>query len=375
MKLRLFLTLLGLAIVFGGVFGYKAFVSMKVEEAMASRPEPTQTVSTTAAEAQDWQPQIKAVGELSAVQGVAVAPEIGGRVTEVAVESGQEVAEGDVLFRLDDAADRAELRGLEAEARLAEIERDRQLRLRQRDANSQSDVDQAESRLDQARSRAAAQREQVEKKTLRAPFDGRVGIVSIDRGELVDAGQQLVGLQAIAPIHVDFSVPQRRIDDVDVGNTVVVEVDSSTDREFFGTVMAISPEVDDRSRSASIRARLSNDEGRLRPGMFASVAVNLPVQSDVVTLPQTAITYNPYGDFVYVVTEEEGDEGEAVTRVEQRFVRTGQRRGDQVAVREGVEAGEEVVTSGQMKLRDGARIEINNDIQPDNEADPQVGNR
>lgn len=375
MKLRLFLTLLGLAIVFGGVFGYKAFVSMKIEEAMASQPEPTETVSTTTAEAEDWQPQIKAVGELSAVQGIGVAPEIGGRVTEVAVESGQEVAEGDVLFRLDDAADRAELRGLEAEARLAEIERDRQLRLRQRDANSQSDVDQAESRLDQARSQAAAQREQVEKKTLRAPFDGRVGIVSIDRGELVDAGQQLVGLQAIAPIHVDFSVPQRRIDDVEVGNTVVVEVDSSSDREFFGTVMAISPEVDDRSRSASIRARLSNDEGRLRPGMFASVAVNLPVQSDVVTLPQTAITYNPYGDFVYVVTEEEDDEGEAVTRVEQRFVRTGQRRGDQVAVREGVEAGEEVVTSGQMKLRDGARIEINNDIQPDNEADPQVGNR
>lgn len=375
MKTRMFLTLLGLAILFGGVFGYRAFVAMKTEEAMADQPETTHTVSTTTAKAEDWQPQIDSVGELSAVQGIRVAPEIGGRIAEVAVESGEEVAAGDVLFRLDDAGDRAELRGLEAAARLAEIERDRQLRLRERGANSEADVDTAESELDQARAEVDAQAERVDKMTVEAPFDGRVGIVDVDPGELVDSGQQLVALEAIDPIHVDFSIPQRRVDEVEVGDTVVVEVDSQPEREFTGSVIAVSPEIDGRSRSASLRALLSNEEGRLRPGMFASVAVNLPLEEDVVTLPQSAISYNPYGDFVYVVTEEEGDDGETVRRVEQRNVRTGRRRGDQVAVREGVEADEEVVTSGQLKLRDDARIEIDNDVQPDNEADPELGNR
>jgi len=373
MKLRMFVVLLGLGLLFGGIFGYKAFVDMKIREAMAQRPEPSQTVSAAVAQADAWQPTIRSVGSLRALQGVEVAPEVGGLIIGVAVESGDEVSAGDVLFRIGDAVDRAELRGLEAEARLAEIELERQRRLRSQGANSQSDVDRAQSELEQAVARADARREQIAKKTVRAPFDGRIGIIDIDVGQFVDPGQALVTLQQLDPIEVDFSVPQQRLAEIARDQVIDVRLDAIPGERFSGHVTAISPKIDERSRNVAVRARIDNPEARLRPGMFVDVRVRLPLEEDVVTVPQSAISYNPYGDFIFVV-DSEVDGGEEVLRADQRFVRTGPRRGDQVAVREGVAAGERVVTSGQLKLRDGARLEINNQIQPDSEADPDVGN-
>jgi len=375
MKLRMFLTLLGLVIVFGGIFGYKAFVARKTEQALSNRPAPVHTVTAMEAPTDTWREQIRTVGSLSAVQGVDVTNEIDGRVTEVAVADGVEVERGDVLVRLSAAGLEADLRAARAEARLAEIELERQQRLRRQNANSESDVDRAESELEQARGRVGSIEAALAKKTIRAPFSGRIGIVAVDVGQYLGVGQPIVTLQNLDPIRVDFSVPQRELARVAAGQTVIASVETHPEAEFTGEITAISPQVEQATRNVDVRARVSNPEGRLQPGMFVQAAVQLPKQRDVVTLPQTAITYNPYGDSVFLINEQDTESGETRLTVERKFVRTGSTRGDQVQIVEGVEPGQRVVTSGQLKLRNGSRVEIDNSVEPSNEADPEVGNR
>ena len=374
MKKRMFFTLLGCLIVFGGVFGYKAFVARMTEQAMSNRPAPVHTVTATEASTATWQPRIRSVGSLSAVRGVDIAAEIDGRVTAVEVEDGVTVEAGDVLVRLDDDGLRADLRGARAEARLAEIELERQRRLRRQNANSEADVDRAESELEQARSRVDSVRAALEKKTIRAPFAGRVGIVEVDLGQFIGVGHGIVTLQTLDPIHVDFTVPQQELARIETGQPVEAEADAYPERTFEGRIVAISPRVNQSTRNVSVRARMGNADGVLRPGMFVQAAVRLPEEQDVVTLPQTAIAYNPYGDSVFLVNEEQADNGDTQLRVERKFVRTGATRGDQVQILEGVKPGQRVVTSGQLKLRNGSRITIDNSVTPANEADPQVGN-
>jgi len=375
MKKRMFLTLLGCLIVFGGVFGYKAFVARMTEQFMANRPAPVHTVSATEAVEATWQPRIRAVGSLDAVQGADIAAEIDGRVIEVVVDDGANVAAGDVLVKLNAAGLRADLRGARAEARLAEIELQRQQRLRERNANSESDVDRASSELEQALARVDSVAAALGKKTIRAPFAGRLGIVRVDRGQFIDVGHEIVTLQTLDPINVDFTVPQRELSRIRTGQPVTAEVDAHPGEAFSGQVVAISPRVEQTTRNVSVRARLGNSEGLLRPGMFVQAQVRLPTRENVVTLPQTAITYNPYGDSVFLVNEEHTDDGETRLTVERKFVRTGATRGDQVQILEGVAPGRQVVTSGQLKLRNGSKVTIDNTRAPSNEADPRVGNR
>ncbi len=374
MKKRMFFTLLGCVIVFGGVFGYKAFVARMTEQALSNRPAPVHTVTATEAGSATWQPRIRAVGSLTAVRGVDIAAEIDGRVTEVAVEDGAMVDRREVLVRLDDDGLRAELRGARAEARLAQIELERQRRLRRQNANSEADVDRAESELEQARARVDSVQAALAKKTIRAPFAGRVGIVQVDLGQYVQIGRGIVTLQTLDPIHVDFTVPQQQLARIGTGQPVEVRADAYAGRRFDGEVVAISPQVDQSTRNVSVRARLPNPDGVLRPGMFVHTAVRLPEQNEVVTLPQTAIAYNPYGDSVFLVNEEQSDGGETVLRVERKFVRAGETRGDQVQILEGVKPGRRVVTSGQLKLRNGSKVDIDNSVTPANDADPKVGN-
>jgi membrane fusion protein (multidrug efflux system) len=374
MKKRMFFTLLGCAIVFGAVFGYQAFVARMTEQALSNRPAPVHTVTADEAATATWQPRIRSVGSLTAVRGVDIAAEIDGRVTEVAVEDGATVAEGEVLARLDDDGLQADLRGARAEARLAEIELERQNRLRRQNANSEADVDRAQSELEQARSRVDSVQAALEKKTIRAPFAGRVGIVQVDLGQFIDVGHAIVTLQTLDPIHVDFTVPQRELARIETGQPVEAEADAYADRTFEGRIVAISPRVEQSTRNVTVRARLGNADGVLRPGMFVQAAVRLPEEENVVTLPQTAIAYNPYGNSVFLVNEAQTEDGETELTVERKFVRTGATRGDQVQILEGVEAGERVVTSGQLKLRNGSKVTIDNAVTPANEADPQVGN-
>ena len=374
MKKRMFLTLLGCLIVFGGVFGYKAFVARMTEQALSNRPAPVHKVTATEAGTDTWQPRIRAVGSLTAVRGVDVSAEIDGRVVEMAVQDGAEVDAGDILVRLDSDGLRADLRGARAKARLAEIELERQRRLQRQNANSEADVDRAESELEQARSRVDGVQAALRKKTIRAPFAGRVGIVEVDLGEFLGVGQAIVTLQTLTPIHVDFAVPQQELARIETGLPVEAEADAYGDRMFEGSIVAISPRVEQSTRNVTVRARLDNEDGVLRPGMFVDAAIRLPQQQDVVTLPQTAISYNPYGDSVFLVNEEQTDSGDTELRVERKFVRTGATRGDQVQILQGLQAGQRVVTSGQLKLRNGSRVEIDNSVTPANDADPQVGN-
>ena len=375
MKMRMFLTLLGCLIVFGGVFGYKAWTAHVTEQFLSNRSAPVQTVSAMEAPTATWQGRIRAVGSLSAIRGVEVATEIDGRVTEVAVEDGARVEQGEVLVRLSSAGLEADLRAAKADARLAEIELERQRRLRQQNANSEADVDRAESELEQARGRAGSVRAALAKKTIRAPFAGRVGIVQVDLGQYLGVGHAVVTLQTLDPIHVDFSVPQRELARLEAGQKIRAEVDTWPDAGFAGEITAISPRVESSTRNVSVRGRLDNPEGRLRPGMFVRTAVQMPQQQEVVTLPQTAISYNPYGDSVFLVNEQETEAGETRLTVERKFVRTGETRGDQVQVLEGVEPGQRVVTAGQLKLRNGSRVKIDNSIEPANDPSPEVGNR
>ncbi len=375
MKLRMFLTLVGLAIVFGGIFGYKVFVARMTEQALSNRPPPTHTITAMEAPVDTWRERIRSVGSLSAVQGVEVTTEIDGRVTEVAVADGAEVARGDVLVRLNADGLEADLRAARAEARLAEIELERQQRLRRQNANSESDVDRAESELEQARGRVGSIEASLAKKTIEAPFAGRIGIVDIDVGQYLGVGSHIVTLQTLDPIRIDFSVPQGELARIAEGQTVTARVETHPEAEFTGEITAISPRVAQSTRNVDVRARVSNPEGRLRPGMFVQAAVQLPAQNDMVTLPQTAITYNPYGDSVFLINEAQTDAGETRLTVERKFVRTGSTRGDQVQILEGVEPGERVVTSGQVKLRNGSRVEVDNSVEPANEAAPEVGNR
>ncbi len=374
MILRMILTVLALVILFGGIFGWKAWEGYQAGQAAMAGGPPTETVSTAQVESDVWQPRISAVGSLRAVRGVEIAPEIAGKITAIEFESGDIVEAGDVLFRIDDRTDRAELRELQADARLAEIELDRQRRLREQGVNSQADVDTAESMLDQTRARAEGAQARVDKKTLRAPFDGRTGIIEPDIGEFVQTGYHLVTLQTLDPIYMDFSVPQQRVSDLRVGQDVEIRVDAFQDRDFPGRVEAISPRVEQRTRNINVRARVENSDELLRPGMFVNARLALDEEQDVMTVPQTAITFSPYGETVYVVVEETDDDGEVHHKAEQRFVETGSRRGDQIAIRDGLEEGEIVVSSGQIKLRDGIRVRINNEVQPDSDPDPEVGN-
>jgi membrane fusion protein (multidrug efflux system) len=374
MKKRMFFTLLGLAVVFGGVFGYNWFVAYKTQQFMANRPAPTQTVTATTAQADTWQPSVKSVGSVTAVQGVDITAEVTGKVVEVAVEDGAEVEAGQTLVQLDADGLRAELRGARAEARLAEIELERQQRLRRQNANSEADVDRAESELEQARAAVDRVRSELDKKTIEAPFAGRLGIIEVDAGQFVDIGEPIVTLQTLDPINVDFTLPQQELARVRLGQPVRAEADAFSDRAFEGEVRAISPKVNQQTRNVAVRGRLANPEGRLRPGMFVDVAVQLPTQENVITLPQTAVTYNPYGDSVFLINESDGPDGETQLTVERKFIRTGANRGDQVQILEGVNEGDRVVTSGQLKLRNGSKVKIAEGPEPANEASPEVGN-
>jgi len=375
MKKRMFFTILGLVLVFGGIFGYKWFVAYKTEQFFANQQAPVQTVTATTAEPATWQPTIKAVGSLEAVRGVDITAETTGKIMEIAVDDGAEVEAGQLVARLDAEGLRAELRGARAEASLAEIQRDRQRQLRDKNAVSQSDLDRAESQLEQARARVDDVRAQLDQKTIEAPFAGRLGIVQVDIGQYVRAGDPFVTLQTLDPISVDFSVPQQELARITVNQPLVVRADAFRDQTFRGRIVAISPKVNQQTRNVAVRGRLGNPAGLLRPGMFVDVAVELPQQDSVITLPQTAITYNPYGDSVFLVHETDTEAGETVLTVERKFVKTGATRGDQVQILDGVAEGDRVVTSGQLKLRNGSRVTIENSPKPSNDPAPELGNQ
>jgi membrane fusion protein (multidrug efflux system) len=373
MKKRMVIMLIAVAVVFGGIFGFQAFKAMMIKKFMSSMAQPPQTVTALKAANSQWQPNLEAVGSLRAVKGADLSLEVSGVVDTISFNSGDDVNEGTLLLKLRSDDDQAKLESLQATADLNQITFDRDQKQFKLQAVSQATIDTDAANLKNAQAQAAQQQAILDKKTLKAPFTGHLGIRAVDLGQYLGAGTVIVTLQALDPIFVDFFVPQQAVDQLKLGQAISVKIDAFKDQTFPGEVSAINPKVDTSTRNVQVRATLKNADHKLIPGMYATVDISTGAPQNYVTLPQTAITYNPYGDTVYIVDEKGKDAGgkpQLVAR--QNFVTPGATRGDQVAILKGVNEGEMVVTSGQIKLHNGSIVLIDNSVQPTADASPNV---
>lgn len=328
-----------------------------------------QAVSAAHATRTPWQLQVRAVGTLHAVQGADLAPEVAGIVTRIGFKPGEDVAAGQILIQLRDDSDRAQLAALRAAAEQNTLTYRRNVALAKSNAISPQAFDIATANMKSAVAQADAQAALVEKKAIRAPFAGRVGIRQVDVGQYVNAGNVVVTLQQLDPIDVDFTIPQQQLAILKAGDPVIVTSDGVPGRTFQGRVLALDPKVDPVTRNVRVRAEVSNPDKTLIPGMFATVVTAVGSAQPRLTLPQTAISYNPYGDVVYVVTPSKNEKGKDILVADQRFVTVGETRGDQVAVLSGITEKDLVVTTGQLKLKNGAVVFINNSVRlPNNPA-------
>jgi len=368
---RMILMLAVLGVVLGGYYAFQQFKAKMIHQALSSMANPLQTVSTVVATTQTWQPEVQAVGSLRAVNGATLSLEVGGVVDRIAFQSGDDVQAGQVLLQLRADDDTAKLAALEASAALAQVNYDRDQRQFRAQAVSQAVVDADNYNLKNARAQADQQRAILAEKTLRAPFAGHLGIRAVDLGQYLNPGTAVVTLQALDPLFVDFTVPQQALSSVAVGQAVTAKVDTFPDQTFQGKIIAVNPTVDTDSRNVQMRASLPNPDHRLLPGMFATIDIAAGAPEQHITLPQTAITYNPYGSTVYLV-EKKGEDarGKPQLVARQSFITTGATRGDQVAVLSGVKPGDVVVSAGQIKLHNDVPVLINNTVQTADNPNP-----
>lgn len=362
MKKRMVISVVLLVVVFGGIFAYKAVGNYFMNQYFANFEQPPATVSTTSAELQSWQPSIVAVGRLSAVRGVDISNELAGTVRQIAFASGDTVEEGQLLVQLDDSVEQAQLPGLNAQMELASINLQRTRELIERELTSTENLDQAQSQLQQTESAIAALEANIAKKAIRAPFSGTLGIRQVDLGQYLPAGTPIVTLQSLGRLHVDFTLPEEFVDDVAAGQNVRVTVSTYPEQVFTGEVRAVSVKVDSTSHNFAVQALIDNPERVLRPGMFADVSLLAGAKEDVVAVPKTAISYSLHGDAVFVVQESEKAGAEPLLVAKQKFVRVGKSNEGMVSVLEGLEPGDDVVTAGAQKLRDGMPVDINNEV-------------
>jgi membrane fusion protein (multidrug efflux system) len=396
---RMVIMVVGVLVLIAIIAGFKFWSIMKM---MASfKPPPPSVVTTAKAVYEEWQPELRGIGTLRALRGADLALDIAGLVTAVNVQSGAEVRQGQLLLQLRDTEDVAQLRQLQAAEALAEVTFARAQKEAAVQVISKADYDQAAADLKAKQAAVEQQRVNVAKKQLRAPFAGRAGIVTINPGTYLNAGTTIVTVQQLDPIYVDFRMPQKNLSELKVGQTITLTLDAFPGKSFVGAVSAISPKVDADTRNVQIEGKTPNPDRVLTPGMFVNVNVASGAQQNYLTLPQTAVVYNPYGETVYVVeTKAEADKEQAAQAaksgagappdpqpatknakgppppppealvVQQRFVTTGPTRGDQVAILKGLTEGAEVVSSGQIKLKNGAPVRIDNSVQPLNNPNP-----
>jgi membrane fusion protein (multidrug efflux system) len=326
---------------------------------------PPETISSAVTHEEKWQDTLPAVGSVNAAQGVTVSPEIAGTVTAINFESGATVNKGDLLVKLDAASEEAQLRAAEAQMDWTKISAERLRKLRTDNTVSQSELDQAEAALKQNQANADAVRATIDKKNIRAPFAGRLGIRLVNLGEQLDVGKGIVSLQSLTPVFVDFSLPQQELAQLKTGLKVRVTSDTYPDKNFDGELAAINPDLDAVTRSVRLRAKFENVDQLLRPGMFVRVEVILPEEKPVLAIPSTAILSAPFGDSVFVI-EPQVANGATNLVVQQKFIRTGKTHGDFVSVESGLKTGDRVVSAGIFKLRNGMTVQENNSITPAN---------
>jgi len=364
------LVLTGLVI--GGIFGFIAFKGRMIKQFMASQGEPPQTVSTITAGLLEWSPKLEAIGSLRAVQGTELSAEVPGIIAEIYFHQGDNVQAGEPLLQLRADDDIAKLKSLNATAELARITYLRDQSQFKAKAISEQTLDIDKANLNVATANVAQQQALLDKKLIRAPFSGQLGIRSVDPGQYLDAGATIATLQALDTIFADFYLPQQALAQLKTGQTVTVKTDTYPNQDFTGTISVINPKVDLNTRNVLVRASLKNPQHKLLPGMYATIQVAIGATERFITLPRTAITFNPFGATVFRVVSN-GQDGKDKDKLiaRQAFVTTGETRGDQIAIIKGVNEGDIVVTSGQIKLRNGSPILVNNSIQPSNDASPQ----
>ncbi len=374
MTKRMVIMLIAVAIVFGGIFGFQAFKASMIKKFMTAMGSPPQTVSAVKVGFSEWQPKLEAIGSLRAVLGADLSLEVAGVVDTITFNSGDDIEQGKLLLKLRADDDVAKLESLRAVAQLNEIIYERDQKQFKMQAVSQATLDTDAANLKNAKAQVAQQQAILDKKFLRAPFDGHLGIRAVDLGQYLSAGTTIVTLQALDPIFVDFFVPQQSVDQVRLGQTITVKVDAFRGQTFTGEISALNPKVDSGSRNVQIRATLKNPDHKLLPGMYATVDIAAGAPQSYITLPQTAISFNPYGDTVYVVDSKAADANGKPPQLiaRQTFVTTGPTRGDQVAVLKGIDEGDLIVTAGQIKLHNGSTILIDNSITPTADAAPAV---
>lgn len=372
--LRMVLMLIVVGLIFGGVFGYGAVRSIFLAKFLASFGNQAQTVATTVAATSGWQPTLSSVGSIVAVNGANISAEVAGIVDTINFKSGDDVPAGALLLTLRPNNDPAVLAQLEATAALDAINYQRDVKQFRAHAVAQSQVDTDRANLQAAEAQVQAQKALMAEKLVRAPFAGRLGIRQVNLGQYLPVGTSIVTLQQLNPLYVDFYLPQQALSQLHVGQTVNVEIDAFPGRTFPANISALDAIVDSSTRSLQVRATLANDDLLLRPGMFANVKVDVGAPQELVTLPQTALTFNPYGTTVYTVQHQPGPTGKSLLTAHQEFVTTGETRGDQVAVLTGLAPGTEVVTAGQLKLHNGAPVVVNNAVRPPNSPNPTPPN-
>jgi membrane fusion protein (multidrug efflux system) len=363
--------IVGLLAVVAVLAGVKAGQIGKMIQAGKSFTPPPETVTTAKVEAASWLPTRTAVGTLVAVRGVTLGAELPGTIREIHFDSGQSVRKGAVLVKLDTSTEEAQLQAAIADAKLAEDNLARAVDLRKGEANTPADLDAARTRATQAQATVATLRTTIAKKTIQAPFDGRVAIRQVELGQVVSPGTPIASLQSVSPIYAEFWLPQQALADVKAGQKVRMTTDTFPGQAWEGTVSTVNTEVDVATRNVRLRATFPNPDGRLRPGMFANVEVLAGAARPVLVIPATAALFAPYGDSVFVLEEKPDAAGKPAATVTQRFVRLGERRGDLVAVESGLKEGDVVVSSGAFKLRSGASVVVRNELAPKVELAPR----
>ena len=362
--------LLGIVLLFVVIVGIKALQIGKMKSAPMMMP-PT-AVSSAPVKEEDWSPMLSAIGTVSAVQGAVVSTELGGTVAEVKFPNGGEARQGDVLVKLDASSEEAQLHSAEADLELARQDAERARDLAERKVVSKAELDSAESKLKQKEGTVENMRAMISKKEVRAPFDGQLGIRQVNVGQMINAGQQVVSLQALDPLYVDFALPQQHLGKLAQGLDVHVQSDAVPGRDFAGKLTALNSSVDPVTRNVGAQATLENRDHALRPGMFAKVAVILPEKQKTIVVPGTAILYAPYGDSVFVIeNQKDPKSGKESQVLRQAFVRVGEARGDFVSITKGLEPGQTVVSAGVFKLRNAMAVVINNELAPDPQLNPK----
>jgi len=376
MRKRIIFAIVGLILLVGGLGGIKGLqIDRMIAQARQFVP-PPETVTTAVVRTDSWESLLASVGSLDAVQGVMVTAELTGKIVNIAFQPGTTVKAGDLLVKQDTSTEEAQLRAAEATAALAKTNIDRLRELLGRKIISQSEYDNSEAQFKQAMAQCDNIRTVIDKKNIRAPFAGRLGIRLINLGQVLNEGQAIVSLQALDPIFVNFLLPQQEIAKLQPGFTVRVTTDALPGQLIEGKITALNPQVDASTRNIRIQATLANAQERLRPGMYVNVAVVLPARSEVISIPATAVLYAPYSDSVFVVEEKKSEKaGQPVKVVRQQFAHLGEKRGDFVSVVTGLKEGDTVVSTGAFKLRNGQEVVVDNTLSPQFKLTPKPENK